>query len=87
VGTLGILRGLQNCQSAGETPADSTGKMPVLHHALPQQLVLSGQQILHDIITAFIGVARGAGEMMINLQARGVTKVTVSGIISSVALR
>jgi hypothetical protein len=49
--------------------------------------VLSGQQILYEIITAFIGVGRGAGEMMIDLQARGVTKVTVSGIISSLALR
>ena len=70
VGTLGILPGVQNCNSAGETPAGPTGKMPVLHHALTQQLVLSGEQILHEIVAAFIGIARSAGEMMIDSHAR-----------------
>src|SRR5436309_1705821 len=59
--STGILPGGQNCESTGETPAGPTRKMRVLHHALTQQLVLSGEQILHEIVTAFVGVARGAG--------------------------
>jgi hypothetical protein len=40
-----------------------------LHHILTQHLVLSGEQILHEIVTTFIGIARGAGEMMIDSHA------------------
>src|SRR5436190_974060 len=68
-----------NCQSAGETPAGPTGKMPVLHDALTQHLVLSGEQILHEIVTAFVGIARGAGEMMIDPHPGGSTKIICHG--------
>jgi len=54
----------------GEKSEDQPGKLFVLHHALTQQLVFSGQQILHEIVTAFIGIARSAGEMMIDSHAR-----------------
>jgi hypothetical protein len=57
----GILPGVHCRDSAGETPTGPTRTMRVLQH-----LVLSGEQILHKIVTAFIGVARGAAEMMIN---------------------
>src|SRR6476646_7076366 len=43
VGEPGIFSGGQNCESTGETPAGPTRKMRVLHHALTQQFVLSGQ--------------------------------------------
>ena len=56
--------------SAGETLAGPTRKARGLHHALPKQLVFSGEQFLHEIETAFIGVACGAGEMMIDSHAR-----------------
>jgi hypothetical protein len=32
--------------------------------------VFSGEQFLHEIVPAFIGIARGAGEMMIDSHAR-----------------
>src|SRR6266581_3794793 len=60
--STGILPDVQNCDSAGETPTGLTRKVRVLHNALPQQLVFSGEQILYEIVTALIGVARGAGE-------------------------
>ena len=59
-----------NCQSAGETPARPTGKMPVLHDALTKHLVLSGEQILHEIVAAFVDVASGSREMMIDSHPR-----------------
>src|SRR5437764_8262639 len=68
-----------NCESAGETPASPTGNMPVLHDALTQHLVLSGEQILHEIVTAFISVARGAGEMMIDSHPGGSAKIICDG--------
>ena len=43
---------------------------PELHNSGAQQLVFSGEQILNEIVTALIGVARGAGEMMIDSHAR-----------------
>src|SRR4029453_17769649 len=45
--STGILRGAQTCDSAGETPAASIRKVRGLHNALTQQLVFSGEQILH----------------------------------------
>ena len=43
----------------------------LLHYALTQQLVFSGEQLLHEIVTAFIRIARGAGEMMIDSHPGG----------------
>jgi len=50
-----------------------------LHHALAQQLVFSGEQILHEIVTALIGVARGACEMMIDSHARRSAEIIRNG--------
>src|SRR5438552_10616044 len=50
-----------------------------LHNALTQQFVFSGEQILHEIETAFIGVARGAGEMMIDSHARRPAEIIRNG--------
>src|SRR4030095_8690093 len=46
--------------------ADGPAVRRYLHNALAKELVLSGKQILHEIETAFIGIARGAGDMMID---------------------
>src|SRR5437016_8806310 len=78
-GKPGILPDVQNCDSAGETPTGPTRKVRVLHNALPQQLVFSGEQILHEIVTALIGVARGAGEMMIDSHARRPAEIIRNG--------
>ena len=51
----------------------------LLHHALTQQLVFSGEQILHEIVTAFIGIARGAGEMMIDSHTRRPAEIIRNG--------
>jgi hypothetical protein len=51
----------------------------LLHNALTQQLVLSGEQILHKIVTAFIGVARSAGEMMIDSHTRRSAEIIRNG--------
>ena len=51
----------------------------LLHHALTQQLVLSGEQILHEIVTAFIGIAGSAGEMMIDSHARRSAEIIRNG--------
>ena len=53
--------------------------MAVLHHALTQQLVFSSEQILNEIVTAFIGVARGAGEMMIDSHPRRPAEIIRDG--------
>jgi hypothetical protein len=53
--------------------------MAVLHNALTQQRVFSGEQILHKIITALVGVARGAGEMMIDSHARRSAEIIRDG--------
>src|SRR6266540_2482165 len=79
VGKPGILPGVQNCYSAGETPTGPTRKMAALHHALTQHLVLSGEQILHEIVTAFIGIAGSAGEMMIDSHARRPAEIIRNG--------
>ena len=36
------------------------------HNPFAEHLVFSGEQVLHKIVTAFIRVARRAGEMMID---------------------
>ena len=46
--------------------ADGPAVRPYLYHALTQQFVLSGEQILNQIVTALIGIARSPGEMMID---------------------
>ena len=51
----------------------------LLDHAVAQQFVLSGKQILHEIVTAFIGVARNAGEMMIDSHARRPAEIIRDG--------
>jgi len=48
----------------------------LLDHAVAQQLVLSGKQILHEIVTAFVSIARGAGEMMVDPHFGGTTEIT-----------
>src|SRR6266436_9933411 len=53
--------------------------MRVLHNTLTQHLVLSGEQILHKIVTAFIRVAHGAGEMMIDSHPGGAAKIICDG--------
>jgi hypothetical protein len=73
------LLGVHKCDSAGEKIADPTRMMRVLHHALTQQLVLSSEQILHEIVTSFIGIARGAGEMMIDSHARRPAEIIRNG--------
>jgi hypothetical protein len=47
----------------------------LLHDALTQQLVFSGEQVLHKIVTAFVRVARGSGEMMIDSHPRGAAEI------------
>jgi hypothetical protein len=51
----------------------------LLHYALTQQLVFSGEQLLHEIVTAFIRIARGAGEMMIDSHPGGAAKIICDG--------
>jgi hypothetical protein len=51
----------------------------LLHDALTKQLVFSGEQILHEIVTAFIRVARGAGEIMIDSHPGGAAKIICDG--------
>ena len=63
----------------GRRDADPTRKMRVLHHALTQQLVLSGKQILNKIVTALIGVVGGAGEMMIDSHPRRPAEIIRNG--------
>ena len=59
-------RRLRNGWQAGSLVAES-GKPPDrLHNALAQQLVLPSQQFLHQIVAAFVHVARCPGEMMID---------------------
>src|SRR6266513_6340008 len=53
--------------------------MRVLHNTLTQHLVLSGEQVLHKIVTAFIRVARGASEMMIDSHPGGAAKIICDG--------
>src|SRR6266446_1876744 len=77
--STGILCGGQNCESTGQTPAGPTRKMRVLYNALTQHLVLSGEQVLHKIVTAFIRVAHGAGEMMIDSHPGGAAKIIRDG--------
>jgi hypothetical protein len=54
-------------------------EMPVLHNALTKQGVLSGEQILHEIVTASIGVEGGAGKMMIDSHARRPAEIIRNG--------
>jgi hypothetical protein len=42
---------------------------------LPQELVFSGEQVLHKIVPALIRVAGGAGEMMIDSHAGGAAEI------------
>ena len=63
----------------GEKSEDQPGKLLVLHHALAKKLVFSGEQILHKIETAFIGVARGASEMMIDPHSRRAAEIIRDG--------
>ena len=51
----------------------------LLDHAVAQQLVLPGKQILHEIVTAFVSIARGAGEMMIDSHTRRPTEIIRNG--------
>ena len=62
MGKPGILPSGQNASQQARRPAGPTRKMRVLHNTLTQHLVLSGEQILHKIVTAFIRVARGESE-------------------------
>src|SRR5439155_15035135 len=62
-----------------DAPPAPTRKMRVLHNTLTQHLVLSGEQILHKIVTGFIGIARGAGEMLIDSHARRVAEIIRDG--------
>src|SRR5712675_668733 len=77
--STGILPAGQNCESTSETPAGPTRKMRPLHNTLTQELMFSGEQILHEIVTAFIRVARGAGEMMIDSHPGGAAKIICDG--------
>src|SRR6266436_7977378 len=56
-----------------------TRKMRALHNTLTQHLVFPGEQILHKIVTAFIRVARRAGEMMIDSHPGGAAKIICDG--------
>src|SRR5262249_14140293 len=51
----------------------------LLHNALTQQLVLSSEQILHEIETSFVGVARCASKMMIDSHARRPAEIIRNG--------
>src|SRR5258707_15760174 len=62
-----------------QTPAGPTRKVRVLHNTLTQHLMFSGEQILHKIVTAFIRVARGAGEIMIDSHPGGAAKIICDG--------
>jgi hypothetical protein len=53
--------------------------MAVLHNALAEKFVFSGEQILHEIITTFIGVARSAGEMMVDSHSCRATEIIRNG--------
>ena len=86
VGKPGILPSRKNCESTGETLAGPKCKMRPLHNTLTQHLVFSGEQILHKIVTAFIRVARGAGEMMIDSHPGGAAKIICGGKNSSAGL-
>src|SRR5262249_49867812 len=50
-----------------------------LHNAVAQHRMLSGEQILHEIITAFIRVARSAREMMVDSHSRRPTEIICNG--------
>jgi hypothetical protein len=41
-----------------------------LHDAFADEFVFSGEQLLHEIVTALVYVARCAGEMMIDSRPR-----------------
>jgi hypothetical protein len=77
-------------QSAGETPAVLTAsprdesvrladKMAVLHDAFTQERVLSGKQILHESVAAFVHVPRCTGEMMIDSHPRRAAEIICNG--------
>jgi hypothetical protein len=72
------LAGFQSCPAKCRTVR---AEMPALslHNALTQHLVLSGEQILHEIVTTFIGIARSAGEMMIDSHARRSAEIIRNG--------
>jgi hypothetical protein len=61
----------------------AAGKMPALpeelHDALTEKFVFSGEQILHEIITAFICVSCGAGEMMVDSHSCRATEIIRNG--------
>ena len=49
------------------------------YNSSTEHLVFSGEQILHEIVTAFIGIARGACEMMIDSHPGGAAKIICDG--------
>ena len=64
---------------AGGSEQNARDPQSDLHDPLPQQLVLPGEQILHEIITAFIRVARSAREMMVDSHSRRPTEIIRNG--------
>jgi hypothetical protein len=50
-----------------------------LNDAVAKRFVPSDEQILHQIVTAFMGIAHGAGEMMIDSHARRLTETIRNG--------
>ena len=47
-------------------PGVPTGTVPVLHNAFAQRSVFTREQILRELITAFVRVAVRAGKVMID---------------------
>src|SRR4029077_272357 len=52
-----------------------TAKIAVLHNPVAQEFVLPCKQLLHESVTAFVHVARCAGEMLIDSHSRRATKI------------
>ena len=60
--------------------AAESGKLPdLLHNPIAQEFVFSSQQILHEIVAAFVYVARCAGKVVVDSHSRGAAKITCDG--------
>ena len=60
--------------------AAESGKLPdLLHNPIAQEFVFSSQQLLHEIVAAFIYIARRAGKVVIDSHSRRAAKIICYG--------
>src|SRR5438445_7135883 len=70
-----VMARIQKSSRWRDTIASTRDACATLHNAVAQELVFSGQQILHKSVAAFVCVARCAGKMLIDSHSRRATKI------------